>query len=277
MELSSSSWPLQKVCADGAEDQINSRNTAMWLRPFVQRHSNQHFPDAGCCIDKFCGRTCQLLPHHFVQGFANNLELASFRKEQMAMLPIDALSFQLLPAARASNANITGAGIPSLSKTTSRGNGQQQDVQSFRNAITTSIGSNLLRTHWFMSHPLKNSHRLPIRSPIHFLFENNSRVRNLVSHSLILLRLTQPFSLLRLKLKPVSSKCTDDSDLYDGQGYAEVEREIAAMFGNLMGVVPARAIAYLEGSNVHMSSRLGIRREKNEKSCLWPYKWPHCH
>ena len=174
------------------------------------------------------------------------LNLRHSRKEQMAMLPIDALSFQLLPAARASNANITGAGIPSLSKTTSRGDGQQRDVQSFRNAITTSIGSNLLRTHWFMSHPLKNSHRLPIRSPIHFLFENNSRVRNLVSHSLILLRLTEPFSLLRLKLKPGSSKCTDDSDLYDGQGYAEVEREIAAMFGNLMGVVPARAIAYLD-------------------------------
>ena len=158
----------------------------MWLGP-RSRHSNQHFPDAGCCIDKFCGRTCRCYLTISFKVLRTTLNLRHSRKEQMAML-LTSMHCRSNCCPAPSN-NITGAGILSLSKTTSRGNGQQQDVQSFRNAITTSIGSNLLRTHWFMSHPLKNSHRLPIKS-IHFLFENNSRVRNLVSHSLILLRLT---------------------------------------------------------------------------------------
>ncbi len=46
----------------------------MWLGSWVQCHSNQHVRNAGCCINELCGRTCQLVPHHFVdsQQFAED-------------------------------------------------------------------------------------------------------------------------------------------------------------------------------------------------------------
>ena len=44
----------------------------------------------------------------------------------------------------------------------------------------------------------------------------------------------------------IGSECTDDCDLYDAQGEGKVEGEIAARIGNLRGVVPAEAIAYLD-------------------------------
>ena len=42
------------------------------------------------------------------------------------------------------------------------------------------------------------------------------------------------------------SKCTDESDLYDPRGEKEVEGELALRFGNLRGVIPVEAVAYLD-------------------------------
>ena len=134
----------------------------------------------------------------------------SFRhslNEEMAMPPSSALAFQLLPAARASNANKTGEGSRLCPRPLHAEDGLQRACQSFA-VITTTIGCDLFWRQRLSSHTLKQTHLLPLRCLLHALLINSSRMNDLVSHPLILLRLTKSLALLRLQLKPSRTQST---------------------------------------------------------------------